>query len=113
VLGKNSGHGSWHGRARAVKDHTTLGFYAIRQALSHEHEPWTGPVTVTIRWYGRGGPLPDVDNAIARCCAYLDSAQHAGLFVNDTQITDFSVERAYDRENPRCEIEFRHAAGEV
>ena len=112
VLGKNQGHGHWFGRNRAVRDHATLGTNAIRQALPRDHEPWTGPVIVTIRWFGRGGPLPDVDNIIARCCAYTDASQHAGLLADDKQITDFVVERDYDRDEPRVELTFACAAEE-
>jgi Holliday junction resolvase RusA-like endonuclease len=78
--------------------------------LPPHHEPWEGPVSVTIRWFGRGGPIPDADNIIARCTSYTDSAQHAGLYANDSQISGFTVERGYDRERPRVEIAFSHAA---
>jgi hypothetical protein len=106
VLGKNQGHGHWSGVARARQDYGMIGKTRIRMALPRNHEPWTGPVAVTIRWYGRGGPIPDADNVIARCHPYTDSAQHAGLYANDSQVSGFVVERDYDRDNPRVEIVF-------
>ena len=95
---------------RTTQDHQAIAAYAIRSILRGQHEPWTGPVSVHVRWFGRAGPIPDEANVIERLSAYLDGAQHAGLFVNDRQISGFTVERGYDRERPRVELAFHHEA---
>lgn len=105
VLSHN-GRATWQAKHRATKDHQAMAAYAIRSILRGNHEPWTGPVRVHVRWFGRAGPIPDEPNVIERLSAYLDGCQHAGLFVNDRQISGITVERGYDRERPRCELVF-------
>jgi hypothetical protein len=86
--------------------HRELARHATHLVVPKDHEPWAGSVAVLIRWFATFPPMALESAIVTACKPYLAGAQHAGLFVNDRQISGFTVERGYDRERPRVELLF-------
>lgn len=53
-------------------------------------EPMAGKLTVTILWTPPDNRRRDCDNILK---AALDSMQHAGLYVDDSQIVELSIKK--------------------
>ena len=87
----------------------------INRVLTSAHQPWEGPVDVTIRWHQwNRGHWPDYGAVIERCACYIDAAEieterstGAGLFVNDRQVRTQTVEYVKDQ-NEGVSITFTH-----
>lgn len=69
-------------------------------------QPWT-LVVITYRWYGKTLRMPDPDNVIARCKAYLDGIVEAGLIADDSRahVSFAPVVYEKDKNNPRLVVE--------
>jgi Holliday junction resolvase RusA-like endonuclease len=110
------------GRARVVlskgyRDWRTLATGLMRRALpSMVAPPWReGPLAVTVSAYwptcNRTGAAADIArgdvDAVAKAC--LDALEHAGVLTDDAQVVSLTCAKAYDRRDPRIEIEVRRA----
>jgi Holliday junction resolvase RusA-like endonuclease len=72
---------------------------------------WQGPVHLDLLWVAqRQQWLPDVDQALARCKAYLDAGQGM-VYMNDRQVQVRSIRREVGS-NPRVELTFEAVAQE-
>jgi crossover junction endodeoxyribonuclease RusA len=81
-------------RGRANKE--AIGWEARQQ---YRGEPLTGPLTVSVALYWPTRAYHDVDNikALLDACTGI-------LWLDDGQIGDLRITKAYDKDNPRLEI---------
>lgn len=93
-------------RNRLFQQHKLVAVNRLREAMDWQGYGWNCPIQVTVRWYKPTKRAIDQDNATARCSAYFDAAQAAGLIANDAQIRDISIEFDVDKQNPRVEVTF-------
>jgi hypothetical protein len=80
-----NGRAHWAAKAKQVKDHRTWAFMGTKAALRGQTYVQTDeriPVRLTVSAKPKG-PLPDKDNALAACKAYLDGIAEA-LGINDS-----------------------------
>lgn len=105
ALSKN-GRVNWREKNRLYQQHRFEATYRIHQATNYAQPCWSCPVQVTVRWFKPTARKLDYSNAVNRLDAYLDSAQAAGLYVDDAQIRGIAIEFLVDRANPRCEVTF-------
>ena len=64
---------------------------------------WPDPVRIKLHWVYSHGRPPDTDNAIARTKAYTDSAELAGVLLDDRQVMGYDVTFEHGTE-PRLEM---------
>lgn len=110
------GRGSRHELFQSYKMQAISG---INRVLTSAHQPWSGPVSVHIRWHQwNRGHWPDHGAVIERCACYIDAAEietarstGAGLFINDKQVIRQDVEYIKDQ-NEGVSITFRHEGAE-
>lgn len=78
-----NGRAHWGEKAKQTKLHRAWGFAAARAALPVCFKHNGEPIPVSIAIYAKpSGQLPDADNVLASCKAYLDGIADA-LGVND------------------------------
>jgi hypothetical protein len=103
-LGKNS-RVATRTRRRYQAEHREWGRLRIRSELCGLMPRIAIPMVMDIIWVAKSkGHWPDDDNAIARCSAYRDAAQDAGLIENDFSLRIGRVE--YLEGDPRVILRF-------
>lgn len=78
-----------------------VGEAAMLRALELGLEPFSGPVSVTLRTFW-GAREVDVDAPIKGA---LDALQDAGIYADDAQVITVLAVKARDPERPRIELE--------
>lgn len=95
-----NGRAHWAAKARAVKKARFVAKVMMHEALAWHVE---GPAVSGVRgiryelkWFYKGA-VPDADNCLAACKAYLDGCCDA-LGVNDRELECHGIERVHDKE---------------
>ncbi len=75
--------------------------YQWQCKAQHRSEPYAGPVSLNVRLYFGTKRVHDIDNynkLLLDACTGI-------LWIDDGQIQKLTVEKFYDKENPRIEME--------
>ncbi len=89
-----NGRAHWAAKARAAKKARFVAKVMMNEALACHVE---GPAlrVYRVRWFYKGS-VPDADNCLAACKAYLDGCCDA-LGVNDRELECHGIERVHDK----------------
>ena len=95
-LGPN-GRAHWrkkHALFQQYKQYAYVEMLCLFTVQDVEPPHWAGTVWVDLTWQvSSRAHIPDVDNALARCKAYLDAGQAAGIYKDDRQVQMRSIIR--------------------
>lgn len=82
---------------------------AARAVVGFRHQPWTGPVRVTVRCFMGDARRRDLDNVIKS----VTDALNKKIFHDDCQIADLYAVKRIDRARPRVEVELELLSDQV
>ena len=108
ILGPN-GRAGWRAKHKAFQAAKTLAYCEFVNLMPNGRPEWPDPISVIAKWYYKFGQPPDIDNAISRLKVYGDSAEAAGVFLNDNQIIRWDVTFVRTTDEPHIELTFERA----